>query len=945
MRRELHLQTRLGTGATGTVWRALTAEGLPVAVKLLRRGDSTRLLREACCQARLPARCALPVHDFGMLRDPDTGQPHPALVMALAEGTLRDAAPIEPTQRRAVILEVLAAVAELHAHGLLHCDLKPSNILRHADRWVLADFGLTRQRANTTADAIGGSLPFMAPEALRGDGRRLTPAADLYAIGCIVWWMLTGRPPFEGSAEAIAACHLSAPRPRVDGPLDAWLAGLLARDPGSRFIDAAAALRACPPQAAWLTAATQDLAPGAATETVDGMPGVDAVDATDALPAPPPRRPLVSTPSAECPAFEALPTSFVPPPPASATSSAARTHWWDAVVQAVAQGTPTCLWSSGDDGEARRWLTAGLSRQGLADVLHLVDPPHTLGGLLRRVLNADDLAAEELTRHLQTLLGDTLPIGQRDALIRQAQPPALQVIGGRLDGRIAQQALSVWLTRERACVVCVARPSAPVLRWIELSQSWSAPLVFVVAGEALPMPEHARPGPALTEAHATPPTLIAAPSALATWAVLDAPLTAAAWASLAPQVPLADLVAAGWIEPARHGWRLRRAARATLVIEGDARVAAHRTAADLAKDPARKGWHALQAQDPRAIPWLTIAASAAFKGGAIKQARVLEAQLAEALDRFECSPGERVNALRVQAEICAMTRRGDRALALLMAARALPTTQADQATVDLLLGYVHRLAGRAAEADAALSAAIATGDSPTRFDARAHRVRLYLRMGRIADALAIAEEMLTELPAATPLWTARARMTRAIALDRAGQPGAARRDFEAARAAFMAEGRPVAAIGITNDLAEIDRAAGRLNQARAAYERCVAFYRDLGSPEWWVPQLNLSLIALATGPTDADRADLEAVRAALAPTGRRYLQLGVAAIEAGFAAQRGDWPAVARALDQADALQAATGARSKDSAGVIAQVLDLAKAGHAETIAAQAAALLDRLGG
>ncbi|MCB9694189.1 MAG: serine/threonine protein kinase [Alphaproteobacteria bacterium] len=245
----------LATGGNGTVWRGEhVLTGTPVAVKVLRDAPSASVdafrreievvagfdhpaivtvldVLDVSPTAARQSRGALPV-----------GQP--ALVMEhVPGGTLADLQGEVPwSALRDVLLALLDALAYAHAHGVLHRDLKPQNVLLDGRGGIrLSDFGVSAldpaRRSGTPA--------FMAPEQFQGG--RLTPATDLYALGCLTWALLTGVPPYLGSVTQLAAAHTTAPLPplAVTGSLpvglEAWLRRCLAKDPARRFASAAEA--------------------------------------------------------------------------------------------------------------------------------------------------------------------------------------------------------------------------------------------------------------------------------------------------------------------------------------------------------------------------------------------------------------------------------------------------------------------------------------------------------------------------------------------------------------------------------------------------------------------------------------------------------------------------------------------------------------------------------
>ena len=202
---------------------------------------------------------------------------------------------IEPRRAARILAQVAAALDAAHAAGLVHRDVKPANVLLgQGDHAYLTDFGLTKHvLSDAGATRPGhwvGTLDFVAPEQIRGE--RIDARADVYGLGCLLHYMLTGRPPFDHDTdEAKLWAHLSAApplvsaaAPEVPAGFDAVVARALAKDPDERFpsagdlgraaLAAAAGDRvteqertvavgpAAPPDAETVTAATRPALPG-----------------------------------------------------------------------------------------------------------------------------------------------------------------------------------------------------------------------------------------------------------------------------------------------------------------------------------------------------------------------------------------------------------------------------------------------------------------------------------------------------------------------------------------------------------------------------------------------------------------------------------------------------------------------------------------------------------
>ncbi|MFI8984529.1 serine/threonine-protein kinase [Streptomyces antimycoticus] len=245
----------LGQGGMGTVWRASDQTlGRTVAVKELRFPSSveedekrrliTRTLREAKAIARIRSNGAVTVYD---VVDEDD---RPWIVMELIEGrsladAVRDDGPLTPRRAAEVGLAVLDVLRAAHQAGILHRDVKPSNVLISDDgRVVLTDFGIAQVEGDPSVTSTGmlvGAPSYISPE--RARGQKPGPPADLWSLGGLLYAAVEGVPPYDKStAIATLTAVMTEPvePPKNAGPLEEVIYGLLTKDPAQRLDDAGA---------------------------------------------------------------------------------------------------------------------------------------------------------------------------------------------------------------------------------------------------------------------------------------------------------------------------------------------------------------------------------------------------------------------------------------------------------------------------------------------------------------------------------------------------------------------------------------------------------------------------------------------------------------------------------------------------------------------------------
>jgi serine/threonine-protein kinase len=317
-RYELH--RRLARGGMADVFLARdTLLDRPVALKVLFAEFATdpsfveRFRREAQSAANLNHPNIVSVYDWGE----EDGTYF--IVMEYVEGRslaqiLRDEGPLQPDRAADIVIDVAAALAFAHRHGVVHRDVKPGNVLISPMGQVkVADFGIARAvsaRENLTqTGTVMGTATYFSPEQARGEA--VDPRSDVYSLGIVLYELLVGTPPFTGdNPVSVAYKHVSEPpppvrerNPRVPEPLEAVTMRTLAKNPANRYPSAdelAADLRR---YRAGQPVEAEALLPGALTTaipTTDGgatraVPAVDATRVVDRVPPPsypvePPRR-------------------------------------------------------------------------------------------------------------------------------------------------------------------------------------------------------------------------------------------------------------------------------------------------------------------------------------------------------------------------------------------------------------------------------------------------------------------------------------------------------------------------------------------------------------------------------------------------------------------------------------------------------------------------------
>ncbi|WP_327320149.1 bifunctional serine/threonine-protein kinase/ABC transporter substrate-binding protein [Streptomyces sp. NBC_01235] len=239
------LLRRLGAGGMGVVYLARSPGGALAAVKVIRAayaddaGFRARFRREVETAGRVANPWVVPL----LAADPDAESPWLATAFvpgpSLSEA-VQECGPLPHGTVRVLGARLAEALDAVHGAGLVHRDVKPGNVLLAVDGPRMIDFGIARMPEDTALTASGmvvGSPGFLSPEQAQGRGREIGPASDVFSLGCLLAYAVTGERPFGHGSAAEMLLRTVHDEPDLDGvpaPLLPLLRGCLAKEPGSR---------------------------------------------------------------------------------------------------------------------------------------------------------------------------------------------------------------------------------------------------------------------------------------------------------------------------------------------------------------------------------------------------------------------------------------------------------------------------------------------------------------------------------------------------------------------------------------------------------------------------------------------------------------------------------------------------------------------------------------
>lgn len=459
------LERPIGHGSFGQVWAATHVElGVRAALKVLtsRRAHNpdfqAYFANEVRAMAGLDHPAILAVYDHGKVRkeaaeasDGSLTAGSPWLAMELASGgnlAHRAAKPFAWDDVYSWLRQILSALAHAHARGIVHRDIKPTNILVCTDEdprpgLKLSDFDLARAmddvRAPGLAEFAAGTPYYMAPEQCEGRWRDYGPWTDLYALGCVAFELVSARRAFEGDTlEKVMAAHVRGERlelePRIAIPdgFEAWLDLLLSRHHLGRYqcaADALGALDALGPSKVDAVAPATTLAEWAPTpgdvETEDTLPPWESSRSSLTVTLPTPPLPVLrASPDWRSGAQEearrrssrfaaiGLPLFHLRAHPVVART-AERDRLWRALNRVTLEGRARMVLVRGATGCGKtrllQWLRERAAELGLAQVLHATHantwgPSHGLPAMLGRHHRVVGLSPRDAADHLKATL-------------------------------------------------------------------------------------------------------------------------------------------------------------------------------------------------------------------------------------------------------------------------------------------------------------------------------------------------------------------------------------------------------------------------------------------------------------------------------------------------------------------------------------------------------------
>ena len=329
------LLSPIGRGAMGVVWRArdqlldrdVAIKEVQISAMLTpqeRANAYQRTLREAKTAARLNHPGVVTVYDVAE----DEGRPWIIMQLVSAQSldqVLSTSGPLSPRRTAEMGRQLLAALSSAHAAGVMHRDVKPSNVLLgRDDRAVLTDFGIATFAGDTRLTQTGmvmGSPGFTAPERIRGEDA--TPASDLWSLGATLYAAVEGHGPFERRGGAIttmsAIINEEAPVAPSAGALAPVIGALLRREPSDR------------PDAATATRMISEVLPQLPTRTGAAPAGYEATSLSQSPPkAPPAPNPVTPAgrvaPGPAAPDWPGVPEQTITREPSGAAQASADTH-------------------------------------------------------------------------------------------------------------------------------------------------------------------------------------------------------------------------------------------------------------------------------------------------------------------------------------------------------------------------------------------------------------------------------------------------------------------------------------------------------------------------------------------------------------------------------------------------------------------------------------------